>query len=249
MIALGIDIGGSSLKGALVDCETGDLVAERHKIPTPSPAKPMAMAKAFVKIVEHFSWKGPIGCGFPAVIKNGIALTATNIHKTWIGTNVIKLFSQESGNPVHVLNDADAAGIAERQYGAGKGKKGNIVMVTVGTGIGTALFTNGELYENTELGHILLKKNKTAEEYCSDRVRKKKNLSWKKWGKRFNFYLEDLDKLIRPELIIIGGGVTNKEEKFFKYIKLNTEVAIAKNLNNAGIKGSAAFACNNTVKS
>ena len=171
MQMLGVDIGGSGIKGCLVDTETGELIGERHRIATPQPATPAAIAHTLKALVEHFDWKGPVGCGFPATIHNGIAKSAANIDKSWIETDAEHLFADVTGKPCYVLNDADAAGLAEMRFGAGKDRKGVIILITVGTGIGTAVFVNGHLLPNTELGHLMLE-GMIAEHYCSDAVRK-----------------------------------------------------------------------------
>ncbi len=178
MQMLGVDIGGSGIKGCLVDTATGELIGERHRLVTPQPATPAAVAHTLKALVEHFDWKGPVGCGFPATIHNGIAKSAANIDKSWIETDVAHLFADVTGQPCHVLNDADAAGLAEMRFGTGKDRsKGVIILVTVGTGIGTAVFVNGQLLPNTELGHLMLE-GMVAEHYCSDAVRKREDLSW-----------------------------------------------------------------------
>ena len=170
MQMLGVDIGGSGIKGCLVDTETGELIGERHRLVTPQPATPAAVAHTLKALVEHFQWKGPVGCGFPATIHNGIAKNASNIDKSWIETDAAHLFADVTGLPCHVLNDADAAGLAEMRFGTGRDRKGVIILITVGTGIGTAVFVNGQLLPNTELGHLILE-GMVAEHYCSDAVR------------------------------------------------------------------------------
>jgi len=203
---LGVDIGGSGIKGAIVDINTGELQSERLRIPTPSPSTPKAVAKTFAELVDQLQWKGKIGCGFPAVVKNGIVYTASNIDKKWIDTDAAKLLSKETGSKVYVNNDADVAGLAEMRFGAGKGKKGNVLMITIGSGLGSALFIDGQLVPNTELGHIYLKDQKNiAEKYAADSVRKQKDLSWKEWGKRFDEYLLHIDKILRPSCAIMPG--------------------------------------------
>jgi polyphosphate glucokinase len=235
---LGIDVGGSGIKGAPVSIETGAMLAPRHRIPTPQPAKPRQVAEVVAELVRHFDWHGPVGCGFPAAVRGGIVLTASNIHDKFIGTNAAELFSEASGCPVCMVNDADAAGLAEMTYGAGRGRKGVVFMVTIGTGLGTALFTDGKLLPNAELGHIEINGVK-AELRASDAARKRENLSWEKWGKRFNEYLSTLEALFWPDLFILGGGVSKDYEKFAPMIKLQTEVVLAQFLNEAGIVGAA----------
>lgn len=236
---LGIDVGGSGIKGAIVNVETGELVTERHRIETPQPATPRAIAETIKKIADHFNYNGKIGCGFPAVIKNGVIKTASNIDKSNIDVDADKLFSEITGRETSVVNDADAAGMAEIAFGDGKDVKGVVLVITIGTGIGSALFTDGKLVPNTEFGHIYMENGKVAEKYTSDAVRKKEDLSWKKWGKRFNKYLTYMDFLLNPKLIILGGGASKKMEKFNEQIKISTPVKPAKLLNEAGIIGAA----------
>ncbi len=236
---LGIDVGGSGIKGAPVDSKKGELVADRYRIPTPRPATPENVAKTIKKIVDHFKWKGAIGVGFPAVVLNGTVKTATNIDKTWIGANARKIITEKTGLPVHIVNDADAAGLAEMRFGAGKKEKGTVVLVTVGTGIGTSVFTKGRLVSNTELGHVYLDNGKTGEKFAADSVRQNENLDWDDWGRRFNRYLKEIEKLFWPELIIVGGGVSKKPEKFMDAIKISTKIKMAKQKNEAGIIGAA----------
>jgi len=235
---LGIDIGGSGIKGAPVNTETGQLLAERLRFPTPQPATPQAVANVVKELVNTFKWNGNVGCGFPAVVRDGVVRTAANIDSKWIGTPINKLFADKTSLKFNVLNDADAAGLAEIQFGAGRDRKGVVMIVTVGTGIGSAIFIDGKLVPNTELGHIYLE-DREAEEYASDATRKIENLSWPKWAKRFNKYLQHLEMLFWPDLIIIGGGVSKKQDKFLKYIELNCEVTEARLLNHAGIIGAA----------
>lgn len=242
---LGIDVGASGIKGALVDMKTGKLTAERFRLPTPESGEPKDMAEVFAKIVKHFDYKGPVGCGFPAIVKNNIALSASNIDKSWIGKDIGKLFSKACNCPVEVTNDADAAGIAEMSYGLGKGKKGVVILITIGTGIGSAMFSNGVLIPNTEFGHFYLKdQSKVAEAYAADSVRKKKDLSWKEWGNRFNEYLEVLERIASPNLIILGGGSSKKFDLYKDRIKIQTQVVPAVLRNEAGIIGAATYGYN-----
>lgn len=238
MQKLGIDIGGSGIKGAIVDVAKGELVTDRYRIKTPKPATPKKVATVVKEIAEHFDWKEDIGIGFPAVVQNGVVHTASNIDDSWIEVEADKLFSEVTGLDCHMINDADAAGLAEMAFGRGKDQDGTVVLVTIGTGLGSALFRDGVLVPNMELGHIKLK-GKVAEKYASDRTRKKKDLKWKKWGKRFNRYLKRLESLIWPDLIILGGGASKKFHKFEKKIKNRTPVAPAELLNEAGIIGAA----------
>lgn len=235
---LGIDIGGSGIKGALVDTLKGELVTERHRIPTPSPSTPDAVAEVVRELVEHFDYKGSIGCTFPAIVRRGVVYSAANVDKSWIGTDADALFEQVTGQSVHMLNDADAAGVAEMIFGAGKGQEGVVFMITLGTGIGTALFTDGILVPNTELGHMELG-GKEVEPRASAHAKESKGLSWKKWGGRLNEYFNYLEALFSPDLFIVGGGISKKSEKFFPYIKTKTPVVAAKLRNEAGIVGAA----------
>jgi len=238
MQILGVDIGGTGIKGAVVETDTGELLTERHRILTPQSGKPRPIARTVKEVVDHFQWSGPIGCGFPAAIRQGIVLTAANIHKTWIGTNIESLFTETIGCPVKVINDADAAGLAEMTYGAGKDHEGVVLLITIGTGLGTVLFTRGQLLPNAELGHIEIA-CRDAELGASDAARKREKLSWKKWGKRFNTYLSHLEALLWPDLIILGGGTSKNFDKFSPYIKIQTPVVVAEFLNEAGIVGGA----------
>jgi polyphosphate glucokinase len=238
MEILGIDIGGSGIKGAPVETENGQLIAERLRFATPQPSTPQAIAKVVKQIISEFKWNGRVGCGFPAVVRDGVVRTAANIDSKWIGTPINKLFSDKCGLKFNVINDADAAGLAEIKFGSGKNRKGVVFIITVGTGIGSAIFVDGKLVPNTELGHMLLKEGE-AEQFTSDAVRKKEELSWPKWAKRFNKYLQHLEMLFWPDLIIIGGGVSKKKDKFIEHIQLNCEVVEAKLLNHAGIIGAA----------
>ncbi|MEW7866062.1 polyphosphate--glucose phosphotransferase [Aeromonas diversa] len=241
MQILGVDIGGSGIKGCLVDTTTGELIGERHRIPTPQPATPAAIAHTLKALVEHFQWKGPVGCGFPAIIHHGVAKSAANIDPSWVETDAARLFGEITGQPCFVLNDADAAGLAEMRFGQGKGHEGVVILITVGTGIGTAVFVNGHLLPNTELGHLMLE-GMVAEHYCSDAVRKREDLGWGKWGKRFNQYLARLEFLFSPDLFILGGGSAAKIDKFIDRIATRAPLLPAASLNQAGIIGAALYA-------
>jgi len=238
MIILGIDIGGSGIKGAPVDVERGTLTVEDYRIETPQPATPEAIGDAVADLVKHFAWQGPIGCTFPAVIKNGVAYSAANVDQSWIGTNGQELFQQKTGCPVLLLNDADAAGIAEAKFGAGKGYKGVVLLLTLGTGIGSALIYNGKLVPNTELGHMDIR-GKEAEHRASEHTREVKDLSWKKWAAAVDEYLLKLEALFSPNLFIIGGGISKKHDKFLPLLTVRTPVVPAQLLNEAGIVGAA----------
>jgi polyphosphate glucokinase len=242
MLILGVDIGGSGIKGAIVDTVKGELVTDRHRIETPQPATPEAIAAALAQLVIHFNWHGPVGCGFPAAIQHGIARTAANISPSFIGTHVDKLFTEATKCPCYSLNDADAAGMAEMHFGEGAGQSGVVLLVTIGTGLGTVLFTDGKLLPNTELGHLYLKNGKKAEHFASGAVRKTEDLSWNRWGKRFNKYLTMMEELFWPDLIILGGGASQKFDKFKEKITVEAPVKPAAFLNQAGIVGAALHA-------
>ena len=238
MNVFGLDIGGSGIKGAPVDMATGTLLSDRKRIPTPQPATPDAMLLTAAEVVKQFGWQGPIGCGFPAVVKAGVVCTAANIDPSWIGFDLRQGLQQALDLPVEVLNDADAAGMAEMRYGAGRGVDGVVLMVTLGTGIGTALFVKGQLVPNTELGHIMIR-GKDAEHRAAARVREEKGLSWKQYAQRVDEYLDEMQRLFWPDLIIIGGGVSKDAEKFFPRLTSQVKIVPAQMLNNAGIAGAA----------
>jgi len=235
---MGVDIGGTGVKGAPVDVEKGTLTDERFRILTPKPATPAAVADVVADVVDHFGWVGPIGATFPAVVKNGVTLSAANVDKTWVGTDAAALFSQRLGYPTVVLNDADAAGLAEMRFGAGLDQGGVVVMITLGTGIGCGMFVDGTLVPNTELGHIEID-GKDAELTASELVRERKKLSWKRYAQRVERYLQRLDALLWPDLIIIGGGASKKADRFLPRIKVRPPAVPAKLQNEAGIVGAA----------
>src|SRR5512136_241989 len=238
MQILGIDIGGTGIKGAPVDTETGKLLAARFRIPTPSPSKPKAVAGVLAEIVRHFDWHAPVGCGFPAVVREGVALTAANIHRSWIETNAADLFTRQTGCPVRVINDADAAGLAEMTFGAGRGRSGTVLVLTLGTGIGSALFSGGHLLPNTELGHLQIR-GKDAEQRASEAVRELEDLSWKEWAERLDEYLDTMEALFWPDLIILGGGACKYFERFAHRLTGRAEVVPAQLGNDAGMVGAA----------
>ena len=239
---LGIDVGASGIKGAIVDVKTGALLSKRIRVEMPQPSLPSAAAMAFNSIVERLEYKGKIGVGFPSVIKTGVAKTAANLDAAWIGCHVEQLLSEATGCSIVALNDADAAGLAEMRFGEGQGKKGTVVLITIGTGLGTAVFTDGHLLRNTELGHLLLPNGLVAEKYASNSAQKREDLSWKKWGKRFNEYLEKIEFYLQPDLILLGGGSSKHFEEYKSKILIQTPVIPAKTLNNAGIIGAAVYA-------
>ena len=238
MEAFGLDIGGSGIKGAPVDLKTGELAGERVRIKTPQPATPEAIVETAVEVVSRSGWDGPVGCGFPAVMKAGVAHTAANIDERAVGFDFGGRLERELGNPVHLVNDADAAGLAEMHWGAGRDVAGVVLMLTVGTGIGTALFVDGRLVPNTELGHIELR-GRDAESYAADSARKREDLGWKEYAGRLNEYLKAIERLIWPDLIVIGGGLSKKPEKYFSRLETRTELVIAELKNEAGIIGAA----------
>jgi polyphosphate glucokinase len=247
MQALGIDIGGSGIKGAPVNTKTGKLLEERIRIPTPKGAKPKAVAEVVAEIARSFNWKGPIGVGFPAPIKNGVALMAANVSEKWVGTNADELLTSATGCKCSVGNDADVAGMAEMAFGMGKGEHGTVIMITLGTGIGSAIFYNGHLLPNTEFGHMQID-GKDAEHRASDAARQREDMSWKKYAKRLNEYLNEMEKLFWPDLFIIGGGISKQHEKFLPLLKLQSKVTPAKFQNEAGIVGAALYSQGMDVK-
>lgn len=250
-LVLGLDIGGSGVKGAIVDIAKGEFAGERIRIPTPIPHTPANILAAIKQIVDAFKWKGPIGCGFPGVIRSQIIETAANLGgKNFIGVNLAEEIGRACGCEAWILNDADAAGSAEINFGVGKGRNGVLMMFTVGTGIGVSMFSNRTLFPNLELGHLRMrdkasKKYIAAEKICSDAARKSHDLSWCQWAGRFNKYLEYIHTLCWPDLMIIGGGAASKSDKFVKYLKVDCDIAIAKLENRAGIIGAALEASKN----
>ena len=238
---LGIDIGGSGIKGALVDVGQGVLVEKRFQVKTPTPSTPNSVAKVVASIVEHFDYKGPIGCTFPSIIQNGIALSAANVDDSWIGTDIVNLFCNATRQSVHVLNDADGAGVAEMVFGAGRDESGVVCMLTLGTGIGSALFIGSQLVPNTELGHLELN-GRDIESWVAPRVLKSANLNWKRWAYRVCEYLQHLEFLFSPDLFIIGGGVSRVSNKFVPYLKVKAAIVPALLGNEAGIVGAAYLA-------
>jgi polyphosphate glucokinase len=236
---LGIDIGGTGIKAAPVDLDTGALLSERIKLDTPHPAEPGAVASVVHELVTRFAWTGTAGITFPGVVQDGVIRTAANVEKAWIGTDARELFAAATGLAVGVINDADAAGLAEMRFGAGAGQKGTVLMLTLGTGIGSALFTDGILVPNTEFGHIEVR-GKEAEKRASEVVREEHALSWGKWAGRVDEYLEHMERLLSPKLIIIGGGISRKSDKFIPLLTgLRAAVVPATLHNDAGIVGAA----------
>jgi len=242
MEILGIDIGGSGIKGAIVNIKTGELISERHRIPTPQPSTPENVTEVIQQLVKHFKWKGAVGCGFPTIISNGKAMAHGNMHKSWRGVQIDELFSQKTGLDFTVVNDADAAGLAEMKYGVGKDKKGLVVMITIGTGLGSGVFFNGQLLPNFELGQLNYTNGEIIEKYAADSVRKKEELSFQVWGKRFNEFLHHVNVICAPQCFIIGGGASKKLEKFEAEIDVDVPVLVAEYQNFAGIIGAAVSA-------
>ena len=242
MQILGIDVGGTGIKSAIVETSTGELISERHRIDTPRPATPKAVGEALKEVLAHHRWKGPVGMGFPAAIQHGIARTASNIDKSFIGLPIAEYFTKQTGSTFYLANDADVAGMAEMRFGAGKDNDGVVLIITIGTGLGTALFSEGHLLPNTELGHVYLENGHEAERYASEAVRVTKDLKWKDWGERLNLYLCTMENLLWPDLIVLGGGVSEKLHKFSPMITTKATVVAASFLNQAGIVGAALFA-------
>ena len=238
MEVLGIDVGGSGIKGAPVDVETGALTAGRYRLKTPQPSVPAAVAEVVASVARHFQWEGPIGCTFPAVVRDGVVLTAANVDEAWIGVKGRKLLAKATGQPVLLLNDADAAGLAEVTFGAGRGHRGVIIVLTLGTGIGSAVFSDGQLFPNTELGHLEFRGGE-AEAWASDAARKRDKLSWEGWASRVEAYLHHLEFLFSPDLFIVGGGVSRKHAKFLPLLDTRVPVVPAQLRNEAGIVGAA----------
>lgn len=243
MIVLGIDFGGTGIKSALVECDTGQLLSDRVRVRTPHKARPDDVGKLIHQLVLQHNWSGPIGIGFPAVIRNGVALNAANISKKWIGMNVAKFIAGHTGCSTSVINDADAAGLAEMTFGAGRDCADKVVLLlTVGTGIGTAIFSHGQLLPNTEFGHLQLK-GADAEKRVSDYVRREKDLSWKKWARRFQSFLDEMEKLLNPGVIIIGGGISKFYQEFSGLLNTRADLRVAQFQNTAGLIGAALHAC------
>lgn len=238
MKVLGIDIGGSAFKGAPVDTKTGRLLAERHRVAVDSPCRTAQGLAAAREIARHFKWRGPVGIGFPGIILGDRIDIVGNLGRNWENRNGATLFRRATGCPVKLFNDADAAGLAEMNFGAGRGQRGSVLMLTFGTGIGSALFYRGRLFPNAELGHVPWR-GKPFEHFASAAVRKRRDLSWKDWAARVNIYLGVMERIFSPELIIIGGGVSKKSAEFFKFLKTRARVVPAGMHNEAGIVGAA----------
>jgi polyphosphate glucokinase len=235
---LGIDIGGTGTKFALVDTTSGKMLTDRFKQSTPKPATPEAVLDVIAEQMMRLDWSGPIGCGLPSIVQRGVAKSAANIDDAWIGLNVEEFFSSRLSCEATVINDADAAGIAEMEYGVGKGRDGVVMMITVGTGIGSALFCDEKLVPNTELGHIKFKGD-TAEKYASNSMRKKKKWKWEEWASRFNEILNHYERLFSPDLFILGGGLSKNFHLYHTCFDCNAEIIPAKMQNAAGVIGAA----------
>jgi len=240
-LVVGVDIGGTGIKAAPVDITTGELAAERIRIPTPSPATPQAIADAVDGVLRKIDVPGPIGLAVPAVVRGGIVETASHIDPAWIGVDAVDFFSRVTGRPVAVMNDADAAGVAEVRFGAGQGQAGIIAVITLGTGIGSALFVDRTLVPNSELGHLPLHHGK-AEDWAAESVRQRDKVSWEKYAPRLQAFLELVQQVLWPQLFIIGGGISNVAHEFLPLIELRTPIVPARLRNHAGIIGAALYA-------
>ena len=240
-IQLGVDIGGSGVKGAPVDLDTAEFTDERKRLDTPQPSTPEAVAAAFAEVVGTFDTPGAVGCTFPGIVQRGVIRSAANVDKAWVDTDAAALFSEAIGRDVVVLNDADAAGLAEARYGAARGRDGVVLVLTFGTGIGSALLNDGELVPNTELGHVELDGH-DAEDRAAAAVRDDEELSWEDWGGRVDRYLRHLELLFTPDLFVLGGGVSKRFDKFSGHLHTNAEIVPAALRNQAGIVGAALVA-------
>lgn len=234
----GIDIGGTGIKGGLVDLDSGTLVGERIRIPTPRPATPQAVADVVTEILDRFGWVGRFGCALPAVVRHGVAKSAANIDPSWIGTDAAELFTKTSGRQATLLNDADAAGLAEAAFGAARTERGAVIVATLGTGIGTALFIDGRLYPNTEFGHLWID-GEEAERNASSAARDRLGLSWVEWADRLTTYFGHIEDLLWPDLIVVGGGISKKADKWLPKVRTRAPIVPAVLVNDAGIVGAA----------
>lgn len=239
---LGLDVGGSGIKGALVDLETGQMTTDRFRVKTPQPATPEAVAAAAAAVVEHFRYKGPLGVGFPAPLKHRPLRSMANLDKSWVGKDPAALIAKATGQPTSVLNDADAAALGEARFGGGKGRQGILLFLTLGTGIGSALLHDGRLVEHTELGHLYLENGMTCEQYAAESARDRAGLSFKEWGKRLHVVLREYQKLFWPDAIVLGGGGAKKWDKMAEFVEIETPIVLAELRNNAGIIGAAVHA-------
>lgn len=247
--AIGIDIGGTGIKGALVDVDAGELISDRAKVPTPEGGEPQAVVDAVVEMIAAFGSKADgraVGVTFPAIVRSGRTMSAANVSKKWIGLEAETLFEKALGREIHFVNDADAAGVAEARFGAARDKAGLTILTTLGTGIGSALLWNGELIPNSELGHLELD-GKDAESRASFAAKERKELSWAHWAERLQRYYTHLELLFSPDLFIVGGGVSKSHDEFLPLLKLHTPIVPATHRNNAGILGAAALATHVSV--
>ena len=227
------------MKAAEVETDTGEIVSDKFRIPTPKPATPEAMADVVRQLTEHFAWTGPVGVGFPGVIQHGVVRTAANLHKSWVDVDGDKVFTEASGCDVAVINDADAAGLAEARFGAGEGIPGTVILLTLGTGIGSAVIIDGKLVPNTEFGHLMMD-GKIAEDRASSRAKDEKDLSFKDWGKELESVMMEIEKLFWPKLFVLGGGISKQFDRFEEHLDdVRTPIVAAKMLNRAGIVGAA----------
>lgn len=241
-IAFGIDIGGTGIKGAAVDLSTGELTSERFRLDTPSPGDANAVLSTVATVVEMSGWDGPVGCTFPGIIKHGVIGMTANVPEDLLGLNLSDEVAKRIGHPAHAVNDADAAGIAEMRLGAGRGVGGVVMMLTLGTGIGSALFIDGVLVPNTELGHLHLDGSDNIESRTSAKARKREGLSYQEWAVRLQSYFSHVERLFSPDLFIVGGGVSRKAEKFLPLLDLRTPIVPAELRQNSGIVGAALIA-------
>ena len=244
-VVLGIDVGGTGIKAALVDVESGELLSDRHRVDTPRPATPESMAAAIGQVVSEFDYDGPIGCCFPTIVVDGHARSVSNLDESWRNVQIDETFARATGHSFLVMNDADAAAIAEMQLGAGKGLDGLVVMITIGTGLGSGMFYNGQLIPNIEFGHMAGKDGEPFERYASKRARIDEDLSWTEWGGRFNEFLKRVDRVCSPDHFIIGGGSSKKFDLFRDQVTIHRPIHVARFRNNAGIIGAAVAATSN----
>jgi polyphosphate glucokinase len=251
--SLGIDVGGTGVKAAVVDLSTGELASARVREKTPQPSTPEAVTETIVRIVRSLDAAGaetasmPAGAGLPGVVKDGRLMTAANIDRSWLGAPAGRLLAEGLGRPVYTVNDADAAGLAEMRFGAGRGERGVVLMLTIGTGIGAALFVDGRLVPNLELGHIEFHR-RDAETLVSGAARERRKLAWKPWALEFGAYLDALARYLWPDLVILGGGVSKEHARFLPYLAYQGRIAVARFLNTAGIVGAALFAAESAAE-
>ena len=243
MKILGMDIGGSGIKAAIVDTKTGELISDRHRIATPNPATPQAVAQVVKEMINHFNWEKAVGCSFPTTIIDGKCIHSGNLNEKWKNVQVDDYFKDACNVPFYISNDADLAGLAEITLGAGKRKKGLVLVITIGTGIGSALFIDGKLVTNTEFGHVYMQGHKKiAEKYASNAAREREDLKWKAWAARYNEYLNFINSICYPDLFILGGGISKHFKKYGEYFDLKDKIVPAELKNFAGIVGAALYA-------